>query len=472
MFERLTDKFGAVFRKLKGQAILDEKNIQEGLREVRLALLEADVNFKVVKIFLDRVTERCLGQDVDKSLKPTQQVIKAVHEELIELLGGQSAELDLRGRAPAVIMVVGLQGSGKTTSSAKLANYLRQKKMKPYLASLDVYRPAAIEQLAVLAAELGISAYPASVGQKPADIAAAAVEEARKQSASVVILDTAGRLHIDEAMMLELSAVKDRIKPHEILLVADAMTGQDAVNVAESFNRELALSGVILSKMEGDARGGAALSIKSVTGCPIKFVGTGEKLTDIEAFHPDRIAGRILGMGDMLTLIEKSQSGVSEEELTAMHDKFRKAEFNLEDFRTHMRRLKRLGSLEGIKKLIPGMGELRRRLGEVSISDKELNRLEAIINSMTRQERNDPKIIDKSRKRRISSGSGTTVQDVSSLLMSFETMKRMMKQSLDSGKMPRLGMPGMPGMGGMPALPKSGGGTKALKKKVKRKKRK
>lgn len=452
MFDSLTDRLTETFRKFTGRARLDEDNIQEGLREVRLALLEADVNFKVVKDFVERVKERALGQDVLKSVSPGQQVVKVVHDELVDLLGGANTALDLRGAIPAKIMMVGLQGSGKTTSAAKISLFLRrEKKMKPYLVPADVYRPAAIDQLHTLARQLDIPAYPSTPDMKPADICADAVEKARELGCNLVLFDTAGRLHIDEPLMEELAEIKRRTEPQEILFVADAMTGQDAVSVAASFNERLDLTGVVLTKMDGDARGGAALSIKSVTGKPIKFVGVGEKLSELEIFHPDRAASRILGMGDVLTLMEKAQASIDAEEAEALTRKMAKAKFDLEDFRTQMRRLKKLGSLDGLLKLIPGMSQIRAKLGEVSMPEKELARTEAIINSMTMQERRQPSIINMSRRTRIAKGSGVDVNAVNQLLKQFEQMNKMMKKVLGGGKMPAMpkmpkGMP--PGMGG------------------------
>ena len=365
MFESLSDRLSSAFRSLSGRAQLTEENIRDGLREVRLALLEADVNFKVVKEFVERVRERVLGQEVEKSLTPTQQLVKAVHDELVTLLGGETTELNLRGAQPGVIMMVGLQGSGKTTSAGKLANLLRKQKMRPYLVPVDVYRPAAIDQLRTLARQLDIPCFASSADMKPVDIVRAALEDAKEKQCTVVILDTAGRLHIDAPLMQELVDIKSAVQPQEILFVADAMTGQDAVTVAEAFNKDLALTGVVLTKMDGDARGGAALSIKSVTGASVKYVGVGEKLSDLEVFHPERVAGRILGMGDMLTLIEKAQSSFEAEEAEAMAKKLQKATFDFEDFRTQMRRMKKIGSLENILKLIPGLGGLTSKLGDL-----------------------------------------------------------------------------------------------------------
>jgi signal recognition particle subunit SRP54 len=453
MFDSLSDRLDSVFRKLRGQGRLDESNIQEGLREVRLALLEADVNFKVVKDFIERVRERALGQSVLASLTPGQQVIKIVHEELIELLGGESYALEFTGKPPYVIMMAGLQGSGKTTSAAKLALYLRRQKYSPYLVPADVYRPAAIDQLRKLGAELGIPVYPSTVEMNPVDICADALRDAELKGCSVVLLDTAGRLHIDEPLMQELVGIKEKCRPHEILFVADAMTGQDAVTVAEKFDQTLGITGVFLTKMDGDARGGAALSVKAITGKPLKFVGMGEKLNELEVFHPDRIASRILGMGDVLTLIEKAQSTIDAKEAEALEKKFRKAEFDLEDFRTQMRRIKKLGSLEGIMKLIPGMGQIRKQLQDVQMPEKELARVESMINSMTMEERHNPKMINTSRKERIARGSGNSVADLNQLLKNFAQMQKMMKK-MAGGKMPPMpaGAGALPGAGmGMPA---------------------
>ncbi|MFV0421159.1 signal recognition particle protein [Oleidesulfovibrio sp.] len=448
MFETLSDRLSSVFKKFSGQKRLTEENVQEGLREVRLALLEADVNFKVVKQFIDRVRDKCLGQDVLKGLNPAQQVIKIVNDEMVELLGGETTGLDLRGKQPYVIMMVGLQGSGKTTSTGKLANHLRKNSMRPYLAPADVYRPAAIDQLKTLASQLDMPVYDSTVQMNPVDIAKNAVAAAKEQQCNVVILDTAGRLHIDETLMQELVAIKEAVGPQEILFVADAMTGQDAVTVAEAFNAKLDITGVVLTKMDGDARGGAALSIKTVTGKSVKFVGMGEKLSDLEIFHPDRIASRILGMGDVLTLIEKAQTTIKEEEAEELGRKMQRAEFDFEDFLTQMRRMRKLGSLESIMKLIPGMGALREKLGNMQVPEKEMARIEAIINSMTLKERRQPALMSTSRKERIAKGSGTTVKEVDKLLANFEGMRQMMKQMMGGGKKKKGKMPKLPGMGG------------------------
>lgn len=499
MFESLSDRLSGVFRTFSGRGQLTEENVQAGLREVRLALLEADVNFKVVKDFVESVREKCLGQEVLKGVSPAQQVIKIVNDELVQLLGGETAGLNLQGREPAVIMLVGLQGSGKTTSAGKIANILRKQKLRPYLVPADVYRPAAIDQLTVLAKQLDMPCFPSTVDMNPVDIAKAALEKAREEQATVLLIDTAGRLHVDEPLMQELAAIKQAVQPQEILFVADAMTGQDAVTVAESFNERLGITGVVLTKMDGDARGGAALSIRSVTGAPVKFVGMGEKLSEMEVFHPDRIAGRILGMGDVLTLVEKAQSAINAEEAEELALKMKKASFDLEDFRTQMRRIKKLGSLDSILKMIPGMGGLRDKLAEASgaMPEKEMARTEAIISSMTMAERRNPDILNGSRRARIAKGAGVTVAQVNQLVRQFEQMRQMMKGMMGGkgakmpamprmrgmppgmnlpkglGGMPNLGgmggMPGMPGMEGMPGA--RAGATKAAPKKRKKKER-
>jgi signal recognition particle subunit SRP54 len=450
VFDSLTDRLSEAFRNLRGQARLDEKNIQDGLREVRMALLEADVNFKVVKDFVDRVREKALGADVLKSLTPGQQVVKIVHDELVELLGGQDTGLNLKQK-PVIIMLAGLQGSGKTTTASKLANLLRSKhKLKPYLVPADVYRPAAIEQLHVLAKQLGVPAYPSTTAMNPVDICVDAIKEAQAAGCDAILLDTAGRLHLDEPLMEELSAIKSRCKPTEILFVADAMTGQDAVTVAEAFDKRLGVTGVVLTKMDGDARGGAALSIKSVTGKALKFVGMGEKLSDLEPFHPDRAAQRILGMGDVMTLIEKAQDSMEAAEAEKLAAKMQQAKFDLEDFVTQMRRMRKIGSIESILKLIPGMGGMMKKLGDMQVPEKEIDKAEAIINSMTKKERREPSIINHSRRERIAKGCGKTVAEVNALIKNFEQMNKMMQQMLGGGgKTPQ--MPKMPKIPGMPA---------------------
>ena len=484
MFDALSEKISGIFRSMGGNIRLTESNIQEGLREIRLALLEADVSLPVVKDFIARVTDKALGQEVLRDVTPGQFLVKVVHDELVELLGGATSELNLTGPEPQVIMLVGLQGSGKTTSAAKLAHLLRERKMRPYLVPADVYRPAAIDQLTTLAGQLDMPVYPSSTGMNPVDIARNAMDAARAAQSTVVLVDTAGRLHVDEPLMDELRAIKAAVRPSEILFVADAMTGQDAVTAAKAFNEALQISGVVLTKMDGDARGGAALSIRSVSGAPVKFVGMGEKIDALEVFHPERIAGRILGMGDVLTLIEKTEAVIEEKEAEELARKMRKAEFNLEDFRTQMRRLRSMGSLESLLKLIPGMGALRNKLGDMAVPEKDLNRTEAIINSMTKQERGDPKLINGSRRQRIAKGSGTTVQDVNNLLRQFEQMRDMMKRMAGgmggAGAAPPglgnalgggfAGMPGLPGMG--PGGGFGGGGPSKIDKKKKQKERK
>lgn len=480
MFESLTERLNGVFRSLGGRVTLSEQNIQEALREVRLALLEADVHYKVVKDFTETVKEAALGQEVLKGVSPSQQVVKVVHDELVRLLGGdpenpeglgtQMGGLNLAGQDPAVILMTGLQGSGKTTSAGKLALFLRSQKRKPYLVPADIYRPAAIEQLQTLARQLEVPCFDTKPGMDPVEIARLAIADAREKQATVVIIDTAGRLHIDEPLMQELVAIKSAINPQEILFVADAMTGQDAVTVAESFNEKLGITGVVLTKMDGDARGGAALSIRSVTGARVKFVGVGEKLSEFEEFHPDRVAGRILGMGDVLSLIEKAQENIEAEEAEALAKKMQKASFDLEDFRTQMRRMRKMGSLESLLKLIPGMGALAGQLGEMGSHEKELNRTEAIINSMTMKERRNPDILNGPRRARIAKGSGTRVQDVNQLIKQFEQMRNVMKNMMGGKKgMPKMpkgmgmpkglpkGMPGMPDMGGMAGMNNLGG---------------
>lgn len=494
MFESLSDRLSTVFRSFRGTETLNEENVKAGLREVRLALLEADVNFKVVGDFVNTVREQCLGQQVTKGISPAQQVVSIVNAELTKLLGGETAGLNLQGNSPAVIMLVGLQGSGKTTSAGKIANYLRRQKMRPYLVPADVYRPAAIDQLVVLSKELGMPFYPSTTDMDPVDIAQQAIAQAKEEQSTVVLLDTAGRLHVDEVLMDELARIKSAVHPQEILFVADAMTGQDAVTVAETFNKKLGITGVVLTKMDGDARGGAALSIKAVTGAPVKFVGMGEKLSELEVFHPDRIAGRILGMGDVLTLVEKAQGTIQKEEAEELAKKMKKATFDLEDFLKQMQRVKKLGSLDSILKMIPGMGGLREKISAASgaVPEKELARTEAIIRSMTQAERHNPDILNGSRRARIAKGSGSTVQQVNMLVRQFEQMRQMMKGMM-GGKMktPRMprgitapgsrgmsGMPVMPGMPGMPpgaGLPPSGGGShtsKAADQAKKKKKRK
>jgi signal recognition particle subunit SRP54 len=433
MFENLSDRLNETLKKLRGQGRITEANIQEAMGEVRLALLEADVNFKVVKEFIATVTEKAVGQEVAGSLVPGQQIIKIVHQELIELLGGATAGLNLTGPQPAALMLVGLQGSGKTTTAGKLARLLQKQGRRPYLVPADVYRPAAIEQLQVLGRNLGLPVHPSQSGQDPVAICRSAKLVARDKNCDTLIIDTAGRLHVDTELMAELGRIKSEIAPTEILFVADAMTGQDAVTVAEKFNQDLALSGVVLTKMDGDARGGAALSIKKVTGRPIKFVGMGEGLDALEIFHPDRLASRILGMGDVLTLIEKAEAVVDRKQAEKLVQKMRKNAFTMEDFREQIRQIKKMGNLEQLMGMIPGMNRMKQMHNLPKPDEKELGRVEAIINSMTAEERRRYEIISGSRRQRIARGSGTTVQDVNKVIKSYSDMLKMMKKMKGKG---------------------------------------
>ena len=432
MFENLTDKLQAVFKKLSKRGRLSEADVDAALREVRLALLEADVNYKVVKDLLARVRERAVGAEVRRSLNPAQQVIKIVNEELVETLGAPD-RLDLSGPPPHVIMLVGLQGSGKTTTAAKLALRLRKAGHRPLLVAADPRRPAAVAQLEVLGKELDVPVHSEGAEVPPPVVCANALARARDSAYSVVILDTGGRWHIDDALMRELEDIKARIKPQEVLLVADAMTGQEAVRVAEEFNRRVGLTGLILTKVDGDARGGAAISMRSVTGVPIKFLGVGEKLDALEPFHPDRLASRILGMGDVLTLIEKAEAAFDQEQAMALGERLAKGEFDLEDFRQQLREVKKLGPLSQLMEIIPGLSQVSRRISPET-PDRQMKRIEAIINSMTLEERRNPRILNASRKRRIARGSGTTVQEVNQLLAQFRQMQRMMKQLTAGGR--------------------------------------
>ncbi len=435
MFEGISSKLGNTLKKVRGYGKLSERNISEALREVRLSLLEADVNFRVVKAFVDSVKERALGREVAESLTPGQQFVKIVHEELVRVLGESARELDLHGTPPVVLMLVGLQGSGKTTTAGKLARMLRDKhKRTPYLVPADVYRPAAVEQLKVLAGELGVEVFPTPQGASPVDICVEACQAALRSGCDVVIIDTAGRLHIDEELMDELVEIKAAVDPAEVLLVADAMTGQDAVTVAESFDKRLDITGVVLTKMDGDARGGAALSIKYVTGKPIKFFGTGEKLDALEVFHPDRIASRILGMGDVLSFIEKAQSTIEERKAEEMARRLLKKQFTLEDFREAMRALGKMGSMESIASMLPGMGKVASNPKALEMAEREIKKTLAIIDSMTPQERRDHTILNGSRRKRIARGSGTRVQDVNRVIKNYMQMRNMMKNMGKFGK--------------------------------------
>ncbi len=427
VFESLSGKLRETLKRLRGKGKLTEKDVDAALREVRLALLEADVNFKVVKDFISQVRERCLGKEVLESLTPGQQVIKIVNEELTRLMGQSAAKLNQASSPPTVVMMVGLQGSGKTTSAAKLASFLKKKQHTPLLAAADIYRPAAIRQLQVLGEQLGLPVF--QLGQQdPVTIARAALESARKNRNDYLIIDTAGRLHIDEELMGELQRIEKAVSPHETLLVVDAMTGQDAVNVAKSFHEKLGLTGVVLTKLDGDTRGGAALSVRSVTGCPIKFAGLGEKADAFEPFHPDRMASRILGMGDVLSLIEKVQTSFDADKAREMEKKLRSQQFTLEDFLDQLQQVKNMGPLNQLLEMLPGMGQMGKKLKGLTVDDRELVKVEAIIRSMTKKERLNPDIINSSRRKRIAAGSGTRVQDVNNLLKQFDMMQKMMKQ--------------------------------------------
>ncbi|NLM51356.1 MAG: signal recognition particle protein [Firmicutes bacterium] len=427
LFENLSSKLQETFRRLRGKGKLTEKDVNTALREVRLALLEADVNFKVVKDFVATVKERCLGSEVLESLTPGQMVIKIVNEELTKLMGESVAKLKPADKPPTIIMLVGLQGSGKTTTVAKLANHLKKANHSPLLVAADVYRPAAIKQLQVLGEQLKLPVF--QMGQQnPVQIARAAVEQAKKNHNDYVLVDTAGRLHVDEELMDELVQMEEALQPQEILLVVDAMTGQDAVTVAESFKNRLGLTGIVLTKLDGDTRGGAALSVRAVTGCPIKFVGLGEKTDAFEPFYPDRMASRILGMGDVLTLIEKAQATFDEKKAKELEKKMRTQQFTLEDFLEQLQQLKQMGPLQQLLEMLPGMGGMGKKLKGMQVDEKEFVKVEAIIQSMTKEERHNPSIINSSRRRRIAAGSGTKVQDVNNLLKQFNLMNKMMKQ--------------------------------------------
>lgn len=430
-FEGLSDRLQDIFKKLRGKGKINEEDVRLAMREVRLALLEADVNFKVVKDFINRVSERAVGQEVLASLTPGQQIVKIVYDEMTSLMGGQETKLVLSSRTPTVIMAVGLQGAGKTTTVAKLSRNLVKQGRRPLMVACDVYRPAAIKQLQVLGEQTSTPVF--SMGQgNPVDIARASIEHARSTNRDVVILDTAGRLHINEQLMEELSNIKAALNPDEILLVVDAMTGQDAVNVAESFNAQLGLTGVVLTKLDGDTRGGAALSVKAVTGCPIKLVGMGEKLDALETFFPERMASRILGMGDILSLVEKAQANIDATKAREMERKIRQQEFTLQDFLDQMQQVRNMGPLEDLLGMIPGIGK-QIKAAKGDFDEKEIGRLEAIIKSMTAQERANPSIINGSRKKRIARGSGNRVQDVNRLLKQFEESRKLMKQFADMG---------------------------------------
>ncbi|MCI5703855.1 signal recognition particle protein [Candidatus Pseudoscillospira sp. SGI.172] len=445
-FEGLTEKLSNAFKKLRGKGRLTEADVKEAMREIRMALLEADVSYKVVKDFVSKVSERAVGSDVLESLTPAQMIVKIVNEELTALMGGEDAKLTISSKPPTVVMLVGLQGAGKTTNGAKLAGLMKKQGKRPLLAACDVYRPAAIEQLEVVGKQLDIPVF--QMGQiDPVDIAKAAVEHAKKHGNDMVFLDTAGRLHVDEALMLELQNIKDAVSPHEILLVVDAMIGQDAVNAAKNFDEALDLTGVMLTKLDGDARGGAALSIRAVTGKPIKFVGMGEKLDQVDVFHPDRMASRILGMGDMLSLIEKAQQNFDLKKAQELEQKLRKNKFTLADFYDQLVQVKNMGSLSDIAGMLPGVDA--KALEGASIDGSALGRTEAIILSMTAAEREEPSILNNSRKKRIAAGAGVQVVDVNRLLKQFEAMRQMTRQ-MTGGRMKKLAKKGrLGGMGGM-----------------------
>ena len=439
MLENLGNRFQDIFKKIRGHGRLSESNIKDALREVKMSLLEADVNYKVVKDFTNKISEKAIGTEVIRGVNPAQQFIKLVNDELIELLGGTSSKLTKGLRNPTIIMLAGLQGAGKTTFAAKLAKFLKKQNEKLLLVGVDVYRPAAIKQLQVLGQQIGVDVYSEENSKDVVGIATRAIEKAKEINATYMIVDTAGRLHVDEILMEELKELKKAIKPQEILLVVDAMIGQDAVNLAESFNNALSVDGVILTKLDGDTRGGAALSIKAVVGKPIKFIGVGEKLNDIEIFHPDRLVSRILGMGDVVSLVEKAQEVIDENEAKSLEEKIKSQKFDLNDFLKQLQTIKKLGSLGGILKLIPGMP----KIDDLAPAEKEMKKVEAIIQSMTKEERKKPDILKANRKIRIAKGSGTEVSDVNKLLKQFDQMKSMMKM-FSSGKMPM----GLMGKGG------------------------
>jgi signal recognition particle subunit SRP54 len=447
MFDSLSTRLQSVFDRLGGHGRLTEDNIQEALREVRVALLEADVNFKVVRGFIDRVREKAIGQDVFKSLTPAQQVVKVVHGELMELLGGSGHRLSPAPHPPTIVMLIGLQGSGKTTTVAKLARWYARQGQHPILAAADTYRPAAMDQLRTLGAQVDVPVVGAA-GQTPLQICRAAREEAAARGLTPLLLDTAGRLHIDEPMLDELKAIRAEVKPHHVLLVIDAMTGQDAVTVADKFNQAVGIDAVVLTKMDGDSRGGAALSVRHVTGRPIAFVGVGEKIEALEPFHPDRVASRILGMGDVLSLVEKAQETVDREKADAMLRKLREDSFSLEDFREQLKQVRQMGPLDQILGMLPFGNKLKGATGELDAEQADLGRFDAIILSMTPDERRRPEVINGSRRQRIARGSGTTVQDVNRLLKQYAQLRKMMKQFKGlEGKLPR-----MKNLGGFPTL--------------------
>jgi len=423
-FEGLSSRLQEITKKIKGEARITESNMKDMLREVKLALLEADVNYKIVKEFISNVQEKALGQDVMKSLKPGEQVVKIVRDELTDLLGGTDSKINISSNPPTIIMLVGLQGAGKTTLAGKLSNYLRKQGKKPLMVACDVYRPAAVKQLQVVGSQLNIPVYSEEGVQDAVGIARRSINTAISKLNDVVIIDTAGRLQIDDTLMQELVNIKNAVKPHEILLVVDSMTGQEAVNVAQTFNDKVGIDGVVLTKLDGDTRGGAALSVKKITGKPIKFAGIGEKLSDLEEFHPDRMASRILGMGDILSIVEKAEQALDLEEAEKLEKKLQKDKFDLDDYLAQLKQIKKMGSLSSILKMIPGMNKLK----DIKVDDKEFIRIEAIITSMTAKERKNPSLLNASRRKRIANGSGTQVHDINKFMESFEMTQKMMKQ--------------------------------------------
>ena len=435
MFDSLSDKLGGIFDKLKRSGALKEADVSAALREVRIALLEADVALPVVKDFVEKVREKAVGQEVLKSVTPGQMVIKIVNDNLVEMLGGEGKTIDLAAAAPVPILMVGLQGSGKTTSTAKIAKRLQEKeKKKVLMASLDVRRPAAMEQLQILGEQTGVATLPIIAGQMPVDIAKRAMTAAKLQGFDVVMLDTAGRLHVDQSLMAEVVAIRNAVNPHETLLVADALTGQDAVNVAQQFSDQVGLTGVVLTRMDGDGRGGAALSMRAVTGKPIKLVGVGEKIDDLEEFHPERVASRILGMGDVVSLVEKAAETIEAEEAEKMVRKMKKGQFDFDDLRSQLRQMKKLGGMSGVLGMLPGLGKMQKQMASANIDDKLLARQEAIINSMTPKERAEPRLLNASRKKRIAAGAGVSVQEINKLVKMQKQMATVMKKMGKMGK--------------------------------------
>lgn len=436
MFDSLSERLDGIFKRLKGRGYLKEEDVDVALREIRLALLEADVNFKVVRSLITRIKEKAVGKEVLESLTPGQQVVKIVHEELIELLGSKNEKIQLAPNPPTIVIMVGLHGSGKTTTSAKLARHFRRHGRRPMLVAADLQRPAAIDQLITLGGQIEVPVFSSRDEKDPVKLSVSSLQQARLDARDLLIMDTAGRLHIDDELMDQLKRIKEAVKPHETLFVADAMTGQDAVNIAKSFNEHIGIDGIILTKMDGDARGGAALSIRYVTGKPIKFIGVGEKIDMLEPFHPDRVASRILGMGDILSLIDKTQESVSLREVEALQKKISEESFTLEDLKEHLKKIRSMGPIENILSMIPGLG---KQLKGVQIDEREFKRIEAIINSMTPKERHNPQFLNSSRKKRIAAGSGTTITDVNRLLKQHKEMRKMLK--MFKGKKGLMGLP-------------------------------